>query len=109
MPKEAPFAFGTKRSSLEQDYYECLDQGNVDVVDLKTNPIRELIERGIICQDGVEREFDTVVMATGFDSMTGSLTNMNIQGRDRVNFQERWKEGVFTHLGLSAVAARTCS
>ncbi|KAL6406626.1 cyclopentanone monooxygenase [Ilyonectria robusta] len=100
VPEKAPFAFGTKRSSLEQDYYECLDQDNVDIVDLKVNPIQEITEKGIICQDGVEREFDTIVMATGFDAMTGSLTNMNIHGRDGLTFQERWKDGVFTHLGL---------
>lgn len=100
VPKKAPFAFGTKRSSLEQDYYECLDQDNVDIVDLKTNAIQEFTEKGIISQDGMEREFDTIVMATGFDAMTGSLTNMNIHGRDGSTFQERWKDGVFTHLGL---------
>jgi cation diffusion facilitator CzcD-associated flavoprotein CzcO len=100
VPEKAPFAFGTKRSSLEQDYYECLDQDNVDIVDLKANPIREFTEKGIIGQDGVEREFDTVVMATGFDAMTGSLTNMNVRGRDGLTFQERWKDGVFTQLGL---------
>jgi len=100
VPETAPFAFGTKRSSLEQDYYECLDQDNVDIVNLKANPITEFTEKGIICQDGVEREFDTVVMATGFDAMTGSLTNMNIHGRDGVTFKDRWKDGVFTHLGL---------
>ncbi|KAF2495021.1 cyclopentanone monooxygenase [Lophium mytilinum] len=100
VPKEAPFAFGTKRSSLEQDYYECIDQDNVDVVDLKANAILEITEKGIICKDGVEREFDTIVMATGFDAMTGSLTNMNIHGKDGVTFRERWKDGVFTHLGL---------
>ncbi|KAH7009642.1 cyclopentanone monooxygenase [Ilyonectria destructans] len=100
VPEKAPFAFGTKRSSLEQDYYECIDQDNVDIVDLKVNAIQEFTEKGIICQDGVEREFDTIVMATGFDAMTGSLTNMNIHGRDGLAFQERWKDGVFTHLGL---------
>ncbi|TVY28688.1 Baeyer-Villiger monooxygenase [Lachnellula hyalina] len=100
VPQKAPFAFGTKRSSLEQDYYERLDQDNVDIVDLKANPIQEFTEKGIISQDGVEREFDTIVMATGFDAMTGSLTNMNIHGRDGLTFQERWKDGVFTHLGL---------
>jgi cation diffusion facilitator CzcD-associated flavoprotein CzcO len=100
VPNKAPFAFGTKRSSLEQDYYECLDLEHVDIVDLKANPIREFTEKGIICEDGKEREFDTVVMATGFDAMTGSLTNMNIHGRDGIAFQERWKDGVFTHLGL---------
>lgn len=100
VPEKAPFAFGTKRSSLEQDYYECLDQDNVDVVDLKANPIQEFTEKGIIGQDGVEREFDTIVMATGFDAITGSLTSMNIHGRDGITFKERWKDGVFTHLGL---------
>lgn len=100
VPEKAPFAFGTKRSSLEQDYYECLDRENVDIVDLKADPIQEFTETGIICQDGIERQFDTVVMATGFDAMTGSLTNMNIQGRDGLTFQERWKDGVFTHLGM---------
>ncbi|KAF7541613.1 hypothetical protein G7054_g431 [Neopestalotiopsis clavispora] len=100
VPEKAPFAFGTKRSSLEQDYYECLDQDNVDIVDLKSNAIRECTATGIICDDGVEREFDTIVMATGFDAMTGSLTSMNIRGRDGLTFRDRWKDGVFTDLGL---------
>ncbi|KAH7385683.1 cyclopentanone monooxygenase [Pyrenochaeta sp. MPI-SDFR-AT-0127] len=100
VPEKPPFAFGTKRSSLEQDYYECVDQDNVDIVDLKTNAIQEFTEKGIICRDGREREFDTVVMATGFDSMTGSLTEMGIHGNDGLTFRERWKDGVFTHLGL---------
>ena len=100
VPEKPPFAFGTKRSSLEQDYYECLDQDNVDIVDLKANFIQEFTEKGILCRDGLEREFDTVVLATGFDAMTGSLTNMNVRGRDGVTFRERWKDGVFTHLGL---------
>lgn len=39
-------------------------------------------------------------MATGFDVMTGSLVNMNIRGRDGLTFRERWRHGVFTHLGL---------
>ncbi|CAK7238080.1 hypothetical protein SEUCBS140593_010309 [Sporothrix eucalyptigena] len=101
VPTDPPFAFGTKRSSLEQDYYECIDQDNVDVVDLKANPIIEFTEKGIVCQDGIERQFDIVVMATGFDAMTGSLTNMNVKGRDGITFRERWgADGVFTHLGL---------
>ncbi|XP_014562810.1 hypothetical protein COCVIDRAFT_83993 [Bipolaris victoriae FI3] len=100
VPEKAPFVFGTKRSSLEQDYYECLDRDNVDIVDLKSNPIREFTEDGIVTQDGQKHECDTVVMATGFDAMTGSLTNMNIIGRDGLTFRERWKDGVFTHLGL---------
>lgn len=100
VPEKAPYIFGTKRHSLEQDYYECIDQDNVDVVDLKANAIQEFTEKGIITADGVERVFDIVVMATGFDAMTGSLTNMNIKGNDGVTIKERWQDGVFTHLGM---------
>ncbi|KAJ4322156.1 hypothetical protein N0V84_004991 [Fusarium piperis] len=104
VPEKPPFLFGTKRSSLEQDYYECLDQDNVDIVDVKANPIQEFTEKGIVCQDGIERQFDMIVLATGFDAMTGSLMNMNIHGRDGLTFRERWQDGVFTHLGLSPTA-----
>lgn len=100
VPEKAPFAFGTKRSSLEQDYYERIDQDNVDVVDLKTNPIVEFTEKGILCKDNVERPFDLVIVATGFDAMTGSLMDMNVKGKDGLTFRERWHDGVFTHLGL---------
>ena len=100
VPRKAPFAFGTKRSSLEQDYYECLDQGNVSLVDLKANKIMKFTERGLVCEDGTEREFDTIVLATGFDSMTGSLTSIDFVGRDGRTMKDRWKEGVFTHLGM---------
>lgn len=100
VPEKPPFAIGTKRSSLEQDYYECLDQDNVEIVDLKANPIFEFTKNGIVCEDGREREFDTIVLATGFDAMTGSLTSMNLRGKDGLTIQERWNDGVFTHLGL---------
>lgn len=100
VPEKPPFAFGTKRSSLEQDYYECLDQDNVDILDLKANPIQEFTQSGIICEDGIHREFDTIVLATGFDAMTGSLTSMNLRGRDDLTVMERWKDGVSTYLGL---------
>lgn len=100
VPEKPPFAFGTKRSSLEQDYYECLDQENVDVVDLKATPIERFTESGILCKDREERPFDTIVLATGFDAMTGSLTEMNLRGKDGLTIKERWKDGVFTYLGL---------
>ncbi|WPH01292.1 Hypothetical protein R9X50_00413000 [Acrodontium crateriforme] len=99
VPEEAPFAFGTKHSSLEQDYYECLDHDNVGVVDLKTSPTQELTEKGII-SGGVEQEFDTIVMAIGFDAMTGSFTGMNLYRTDGRTMKERWSGGVFTYLGL---------
>jgi cation diffusion facilitator CzcD-associated flavoprotein CzcO len=99
-PLEPPYAIGTKRSSLEQDYYECLDQDNVEVVSVKKTPIKQFTETGITTEDGKERQFDIIVLATGYDSMTGSLTGMGLKGKDGVDMKQRWKNGVWTHLGM---------
>ncbi|KAK1713836.1 cyclopentanone 1,2-monooxygenase [Colletotrichum acutatum] len=100
VPDKQPFPFGTKRSSLEQDYYECMDQDNVEVVDVKKTSIREWTARGIVTEDGKEREHDIVVLATGYDSMTGALTSMRLRGKDGIDMKERWRQGVWTYLGL---------
>lgn len=101
-PKEWPYPFATKRSSLEQDYYDCIDQDNVDVVGLKKTPIQEFTKEGITTDDGRERKHDIVVMATGFDNMTGSLTSMGLRGKNGVDMQKRWKDGVRSYLGILA-------
>lgn len=70
-PLKAPHAWGTKRPSLEQNFYEMLDRPENFVVDVKNNPIVEVKENGILTSDGKFREFDIIALATGFDSVTG--------------------------------------
>jgi cation diffusion facilitator CzcD-associated flavoprotein CzcO len=71
-PEEAPYYFGTKRCPLENGYYEILDQTNVDIVDLNKAPLKAFTETGLLLEDGSVHDFDYVVLATGFDSFTGS-------------------------------------
>lgn len=85
-PEIAPYYFGTKRSPLEQDYYEVLNQPNVHIHDLKVNPLKSFHEKGLEMSDGTLYEFDAVALATGFDSYTGSLTQM---GRSIQHLRER--------------------
>jgi len=92
--------FGTKRPSLEQNYYEMLDRPNVKVVDIKATPIVEFQEKGIATTDK-RYEFDIIILATGFDSLTGSLIDMNLKDVNGVQLQEKWKNGVYTWLGLT--------
>ncbi|KAF2650920.1 cyclopentanone monooxygenase [Lophiostoma macrostomum CBS 122681] len=101
-PTEPPYPFATKRSSLENDYYECIDRDNVSLVNLKDNPIQAFTENSIKTQDGEERDFDIVILATGYDNMTGSLTSMGLRGKDGVDMRERWSDGVRTYLGITA-------
>lgn len=71
-PLEPPYPILTKRCPLEQDYYEMLDRENVELINLNATPIKTFTEKGILTEDGVEREYDFVVLATGFESFTGS-------------------------------------
>lgn len=100
-PDEPPYYFSTKRSPLEHDYYDVLNQDNVEIVDINEYPIEGFTEKGLKLgnEDG-DREFDYVVCATGFDSFTGSLTNMGFTNKDGEDIKEVWKDGVRTYLGM---------
>lgn len=63
-PKEAPHPWGTKRPSLEQNYYEVLDMDHVDIVDVNKTPIEEITETGVRTKDGLV-EVDIIALATG--------------------------------------------
>src|SRR6266446_9714710 len=71
--------FGVKRPSLEQHYYEAYNQPNVRIVDLLASPIERVTPTGVKTKDG-EVELDILVLATGFDFLTGGLTSIDIRG-----------------------------
>lgn len=99
--KDQPHTFGTKRPSLEQRYYEVYNQDNVDVIALKQNPIDTFTETGIKMKNGDENEFDVIILATGFDSVTGGLCQIDIKGTDGVLLRDKWARGTWTYLGMT--------
>lgn len=46
-------------------------------------------------------DVDTIIFATGFDSVTGGILNINIQNGRGLSIQDKWKSGTCTYLGLS--------
>ncbi|RTE81792.1 hypothetical protein BHE90_003693 [Fusarium euwallaceae] len=99
-PLEPVYPFGTKRPPLEADYYECLDMDHVEIVPLEKNPIKNFVDNGVILQDDTHRQLDVVILATGFDSFTGSLTQLGLKSKDGTDLDEVWSGGVRTHLGM---------
>ncbi|MGW4205585.1 flavin-containing monooxygenase [Streptomyces sp. NPDC004726] len=93
------FAFGTKRPCLDTDYYATYNKSQVTLVDLRRTPIEEITPKGIRTTDQ-ERVFDAIVFATGFDAITGSLTAVEIVGKDGVTLAEKWADGPRNYLGL---------
>jgi cation diffusion facilitator CzcD-associated flavoprotein CzcO len=97
-PKDYPY--GTKRPPLETNYYEVFNQDNVTLVDIKNAPIESITKTGVRTAN-TEYEFDIIVLATGFDAMTGPLTKLGIVGRDGLKLSEKWEHGPRTYLGLT--------
>ena len=98
-PSEPPHPFGTKRPSLYENYYHVMSQSNVDIVAVGDTPIQEFTERGIRTADGVEREFDVIVLATGYDNNTGALNAIDIRNADGQSLKDKWSDGVDNYLG----------
>jgi cyclohexanone monooxygenase len=92
--------FGTKRLCVDTNYYETFNRANVDLVDVKANPITEITPTGLRTTQG-EHQLDAIVFATGFDAMTGALLAIDIRGAGGLSLREKWAAGPRTYLGVS--------
>jgi cyclohexanone monooxygenase len=95
------YPIGTKRICIDTDYFETFNRPNVTLVDIKTNPIEE-ITANAVRSGGKDHEIDALVLATGFDAMTGSVAKIDIRGRGGQTLNQKWAEGPKTYLGLMA-------
>ncbi|MET4723601.1 cyclohexanone monooxygenase [Bradyrhizobium japonicum] len=90
---------GTKRICIDTDYFATFNRPNVSLVDIKTNPIEEITANAVRVA-GRDHQVDALVMATGFDAMTGSVAKIDISGPGGRTLNEKWAEGPRTYLGL---------
>jgi cyclohexanone monooxygenase len=93
--------YGAKRPSLEQNFFDIFNQRNVSLVDLRKTPIESVTRSGIKTAAG-EHDLDVLVLATGFDAVTGGLTSIDIRGTQGETLREKWAKGVRAHLGMAA-------
>lgn len=98
-PMKSIHPIGTKRPSLEQRYYEVYNQPNVRLVDVRADPIVEITPMGLRTT-GSAYEFDILVLATGYDGVTGGLTSIDIRGTDDQLLRDKWKFGAKAYLGF---------
>ncbi|OTB06593.1 hypothetical protein M426DRAFT_318657 [Hypoxylon sp. CI-4A] len=100
-PAKQPYPFGCKRVPLERGYFEMFNQPNVHLVDVNETPIVEVTEKGIRTAEK-ELEFDVIILATGFDAVTGGLTTIDIRGIGGQTVKEKFNQhGPTTYCGIS--------
>jgi cyclohexanone monooxygenase len=90
---------GTKRICIDTEYFAAFNRPNVALVDIKSNPIEEITSNAVRA-GGRDYEVDAIVLATGFDAMTGSVAKIDIRGRSGQTLNQKWAEGPKTYLGL---------
>ncbi len=90
---------GCKRITVDTGYFETYNRPNVTLVDVSTSPIEEFTATGLRT-GGEDFIVDTIVLATGFDAMTGSLFKIDIRGRGGERLKDQWAAGPKTYLGL---------
>jgi cyclohexanone monooxygenase len=90
----------TKRPILDDGYFETFNRDNVTLVDLREDPIERFTETSVVTQKG-EHTIDMLVLATGFDAISGSMLRLNPEGRDGMSLKERWQERFHNYLGMT--------
>jgi cation diffusion facilitator CzcD-associated flavoprotein CzcO len=90
----------TKRPCVDSGYFETFNRDNVTLIDLREEPLETVTATGIRA-GGKDYDFDILVLAIGFDAMTGALCNIDIRGRGGVSLREQWADGPGTYLGLA--------
>jgi len=94
------YFYGTRRTCVDTGYYEIFNQNHVQLVDVSQNAITEVTENGLRLESGEEFDLDILIMATGYDALTGGFLAVDVTGRDGLTNQEAWADGPATLLGL---------
>ncbi|WP_273733466.1 flavin-containing monooxygenase [Mycolicibacterium septicum] len=97
IPSDHPI--GTKRICTDTNYFQTFNRTNVELVSVRKTPIESVDETGINTS-AAHYDIDALVLATGFDAMTGTLAKIDIVGRGGAKLVDDWADGPRTYLGL---------
>jgi cyclohexanone monooxygenase len=95
-----PTDYYAKRPLAVDSYYETFNRDNVTLVDVNSAPIEAYSECGLVTAAG-EYELDILILATGFDAITGNYLKIDTKGRNGVSLQDRWGEGPHAYCGMT--------
>ena len=98
--KPLDYPFAGRRVCLDTDYYPMFNLPNVELVDLRDEPIAT-IEAHRVNTSARAIELDMIVLAAGFDAITGALMAIDIRGRNGLTIQDKWRDGPVSYLGIT--------
>ena len=97
------YAYGCKRPLISNDWYPAFNRPNVELV---TEPITKVTADAIVTADGRDRSFDTIILATGFET-TRFLSSIEVTGRHGRRLDDAWADGAQAYLGVTTSGSST--
>ena len=93
--------YAAKRPPLSYDnYFKTFERDDVSLVDVNESPIEAFTDSGIRTAEE-HYEHDAVILATGFDAITGGFKGIDIEGRGSTTLKQRWDGRPESYLGFS--------
>jgi cation diffusion facilitator CzcD-associated flavoprotein CzcO len=89
--------FWGKRPIFNSTFYAALKHPNVELV---PRAVEAVTPKGVVDADGVEREVDILVIATGFQA-TNYLGRIEVVGREGTTLHEYWGDEPRAFLGIT--------
>ncbi len=89
-----------RRPCLDSSYYETYNLPHVHLVDCQADTIEAFTPKGVRMAQGGEVALDMLILATGYDGLTGALTAFEVVGRDGRTIQGKWRDGARSYLGV---------
>lgn len=94
-PDHAPLV---RRLVVDNGFYDAIMRDNVE---LYSGGIRRITPAGIVGEDGVERDFDVIVLGTGFETAE-YFWPASYRGRKGASLENLWaKDGARSYLGIT--------
>jgi cation diffusion facilitator CzcD-associated flavoprotein CzcO len=97
------FPVGARRPCCDSGYLETFNRANVELVDLRETPLVRFTPDGIVTSDGL-RSFDMVIVALGFDALTGAPLAIDPVNGTGLKLSEAWRHGPNTYLGMTVAS-----
>jgi acetone monooxygenase len=97
VPKD--YYFGSRRVPLENGFYEAFNRKNVELVDLREEPVVS-IDKTSVNTKARHYELDVIIYATGFDAGVGAINKIDIRGIGGVALRDLWDKSLRTTVGM---------
>lgn len=88
-----------RRPCLDSGYYETYNRPNVHLIDCLEDEIVEITQTGVRLQSG-DVALDVLILATGYDALTGAMLSFPITGRGGRALSDKWSAGPHSLFGI---------